>query len=218
MSEISFRLETGDDFRAVEELTREAFWNNFVPGCDEHFLLHKLRSHPDFIPELDFVAEIDGVTVGHIAYSKSSIVNKTTGAVLQTITFGPISVHPEHQGKGVGTQLIRHSTRVAKDLGYVAVVIYGDPKFYGRCGFRSADRFDVTNPQGEFCVAMQVLPLQPHALDGVSGEFHESSIFEELDPAEAEQYDHLFPTKEKEVKPSQAVFKLLCSLKYKALE
>jgi len=50
------RKECENDYRQVEELTREAFWNLHVPGCDEHYLVHVMRSHSDFIPELDFVA------------------------------------------------------------------------------------------------------------------------------------------------------------------
>ena len=45
------RLETPNDYRAVEHLTREAFWNQNVPGCDEHYLVHTMREHADFIPE-----------------------------------------------------------------------------------------------------------------------------------------------------------------------
>ena len=59
----TIRNETPADYRAVEELTRLAFWNVNMPGCDEHYLVHIMRSHPDFIPELDFVIEEDGKIV-----------------------------------------------------------------------------------------------------------------------------------------------------------
>ncbi len=56
---LTIRFEKKSDERKVEELTREAFWNHHVPGCDEHYLVHIMRSAPDFIPELDFVAVTD---------------------------------------------------------------------------------------------------------------------------------------------------------------
>ena len=58
--DIIIRRETEQDYRAVEELTREAFWNVYKPGADEHYYVHRMQSHPDFIPELDFVLEQDG--------------------------------------------------------------------------------------------------------------------------------------------------------------
>ena len=51
------RLEKSDDHREVENLTREAFWNVYRPGCTEHYILHMLRQDPAFVPELDFVME-----------------------------------------------------------------------------------------------------------------------------------------------------------------
>ena len=59
MKNLTIRLETEKDYRAVEELTREAFWNVYVPGASEHYYVHMMRNHPDFIPELAFVIEKD---------------------------------------------------------------------------------------------------------------------------------------------------------------
>ena len=73
---MNIRLETPEDYREVEELTREAFWNVYAPGCVEHFVLHHYRSNPDFIPELDFVMEEDGRIIGHVMYSKAEIIRE----------------------------------------------------------------------------------------------------------------------------------------------
>ena len=56
---VKIRNERKEDYRIVEELTRKAFWNMNEPGCNEHYLAHILRGHKDFIPEPDFVAEIE---------------------------------------------------------------------------------------------------------------------------------------------------------------
>ena len=71
MNDLTIRLETQKDYRAVEELTREAFWNVYKPGADEHYYVHMMRSHPDFLPELAFVLEKDGEIVGNIMYTKA---------------------------------------------------------------------------------------------------------------------------------------------------
>ena len=60
------RKETPHDYRAVETMTRNAFYNIYVPGCIEHYLVHTMRSHEDFIPELDFVLELDGQVIGNM--------------------------------------------------------------------------------------------------------------------------------------------------------
>ena len=73
---IVIRPEEKADFIKVEELTREAFWNLYKPGCDEHYTAHKLRNSLDFIKHLDFVAETDGHIVGSIMYTKSYVENE----------------------------------------------------------------------------------------------------------------------------------------------
>ncbi|MDI6605083.1 MAG: hypothetical protein QME35_08100 [Thermoanaerobacteraceae bacterium] len=69
----TFRLETKEDYRKVENLTREAFWNKYRPGCTEHYILHQFRNRPDFVKELDYVIVEDGRIVAHIMYCKSEI-------------------------------------------------------------------------------------------------------------------------------------------------
>ena len=57
---IRIRKEQEKDYKTVEAITRKAFYNIYVPGCTEHYLVHTMRSHGDFLPELDFVLELDG--------------------------------------------------------------------------------------------------------------------------------------------------------------
>ena len=70
---ITIRLETKDDYRAVENLTRESFWNVYRPGCMEHYVLHCYRDDPAFVPELDFVMERSGELIGQVIYVRSEI-------------------------------------------------------------------------------------------------------------------------------------------------
>lgn len=215
--ELKIRLENKDEFRTVEELTREAFWNIHVPGCDEHFYLHNLRNSDAFIKELDFVALYENKIVGHIAYSKANIVNAdnlhNANNKHNVIIFGPISVLPEYQSKGVGSALIKHSLEVAKSLGYKAVLIYGDPRYYSKFGFRCAERYDIKTPDGKYCVPMMALELEKDALSGVNGRLIEGFEFTP-DEREFEKFDNEFPPKEKGKTASQEEFKILSSLKY----
>ena len=109
------RLETPDDYRAVENLTRAAVWNQNVPGCDEHYLVHTMRSHADFIPELDFVLEADGEIIGNIMYTKSGLIDKD-GCEKPCLSFGPLSILPAYQRKGCGKMLVEHTFKAAAEM------------------------------------------------------------------------------------------------------
>jgi len=209
---VKIRLENEKDYRAVEELTREAFWNVHVPGCCEHYLIHTLRRSPDFIPELDFVAVSGGKIVGHIAYSRGQIID-AAGERHPVIGFGPVSVLPELQRQGIGSTLINHSLEEAKKKGYKAVLIYGDPRYYNRFGFHCAEKYDIQASFGKYAVALLALELSHGALSGISGRFMESSAYD-VDQQAIGEFDKTFPPKEKLHTPTQDEFKVIVSLVY----
>jgi putative acetyltransferase len=128
------RIETPADYAASENLTREAFWNVYRPGCTEHYVLHTFRGRPDFIPELSLVMELDGKLIGHVMYVRSGI-HSGDGRTIPIMTFGPISIAPEYQRQGYGTVLLRESMRRAELLGAGAIAIEGNIGFYGKSGF-----------------------------------------------------------------------------------
>lgn len=117
MLEFKIRLEQPEDYLETEIVTREAFWNHFSPGCDEHYLLHIMRNCPDFIPELDFVAVLDEKIIGNVVSIKS-IIKGDDGKEYELLGLGPISVLPEYQGMGVGI-------RTPDDMFAVALHICG---------------------------------------------------------------------------------------------
>jgi len=209
---IIIRNEKEKDHGDVELLVREAFWNLYVPGCTEHFIMHNLRNSPDFIPELDFLAEKKGRIVGQIVYSRG-IIEYKQGKKKEIICFGPVSVLPEFQKRGVGSALIIHSISLARDLGYPAICIYGDPRYYGRFGFRCAERYDIKTADDKFAIALLALELKQGALSNSPGKFIESAAFA-VDENEFKQHDAAFPFKEKTATDSQREFRLLASLRY----
>lgn len=205
--ELIIRNETESDYRKVEELTREAFWNIHVPGCDEHYLVHTLRNSKQFIPELDFVAVADGMIVGNIMYAHSSIMTYDNEKY-QVITFGPISVLPSHQNLGIGSKLIEVTKKKAFEMGFTAILIYGDPEYYSRFGFVAAEEYNIKSSSGMYAAALQAYELYPNALKGVSGRFYEGESYE-INQNLAEEFDKTFPAKEKLVTPYQTRFKEL---------
>lgn len=135
------RLEQPEDYREVENLTGEAFWNVYAPGCVEHYVLHLYRSNPDFIPELDFVMEVDDANslngkriIGHVMFSKAEI-KKADGTILPAWTFGPISIHPDYKRKGYGLKLLQYALEKAKGMGIGLVCMEGNIDFYKHTGF-----------------------------------------------------------------------------------
>ena len=209
-TDITLRNERETDFRAVEELTREAFWNVYVPGCCEHYLAHEMRAAPQFLPELDFVAERDGRLLGSILYARTRIVD-AAGREHPVITFGPLSVLPEYQGQGIGSLLVEHSKKRARELGFPAIVICGDPRYYGRFGFEPAEKYGIRDGIGLFAPALQICWLDPEARRQLPGRFEDGPAYQ-IDERKAEEFDRSFPQKEKGSSPTQARFQELVSL------
>ena len=201
---VIIRNERPEDERRVEEITRDAFWNLSMPGCSEHYLAHVMRTRDDFVPELDYVATLDGAVVGSILYVRSRLIDDA-GNEKTVLTFGPIAIQPEHQRRGVGKRLIETSFAKAIELGYDTVVIFGNPSNSVARGFKSGKKYNICLDGGVFPTALLVKELVPGALDGRRWYFHESPVYE-VDEAAAEAFDAHFPPKAKAYQPSQEEF------------
>lgn len=204
MEELLIRNELEKDYRTVETITRNAFWNLYVSGCDEHYVAHMIRKHEDFIPELDFVAEWDGQIVGNVMYTRSKLVDEN-GEEKPILTFGPISVLPEFQRRGISRKLLEHSFVRAAELGFDVIVIFGNPGNYVARGFKSCKKYNVCLEQDVFPAAMLVKELQEGALDGRRWYYYESPAYH-IDSEKMPEFDKLFEQKEKKWMPSQEEF------------
>lgn len=205
---IAIRNENEADRRAVEVLTREAFWNLYRPGCDEHYTTHRIRGHEDFLPDLTFIAEVDGRIVGSIIYTRSWVINDP-GEKVETATFGPLCVHPDLQRQGIGSSLIGHTRALAAEKGYPAILILGDPHNYCKHGFKTGKDLGVSMPDGRYPLGLLVLELrQGFFASSRQWSFQTSDVYE-FDAAEAEAYDARFPPKEKKHQYSQDLFAML---------
>lgn len=209
---IEIRRETPADYRETESVTREAFWNQFAPGCCEHYLLHVMRDSKDFVPELDFVAVSEGKIIGNVVYAKGTVIGDDEKEY-EVLTLGPISVLPEYQGRGVGKELIAYSRKVAEAMGFRAVFLCGDPAYYTKAGFVPAKHFRIRTEDNMYAEALQVFELQEKALFGITGRYIESSDYQ-IDEQAVGAFDKLFPLKEaKAGTPSQKRFEEICTLR-----
>ena len=205
--EIIIRKEQPEDYLRVETIIRKAFWNLYVPGCYEHYLAHILRSHEDFIPELDLVIEKDGLVIGSVMYTKNRLIDEN-GAEKQILTFGPICIAPEYQRMGYGKELMEVSFQKAVQMGYEAVVIFGSPANYVSSGFKSCKKFNVCADNGRYPAAMLVKELVPGALDGRKWVYRDSPVMA-FSEEEAQRYDDTLEKLEKKWQPSQEEFYIL---------
>ena len=201
---LTLRLEQPEDYRIVENLTREAFWNVYQPGCMEHYVLHCYREDSDFIPDLDFVLETDGKIIGHIMYVHSEIVQED-GTHIPIITFGPVSILPEYQRQGYGKKLIDYSLEQAEKMGFGAVAITGNIEVYGKSGFvtgKSKNIYYGEEPDSEYFLVKE---LKPGFLNGVIGTFRdpEGYFVCQNNPEGFEAFEKTFPEKEKKKLPGQ---------------
>ncbi len=207
---ITIRNEQEKDFMRVEEVTRNAFWNLYFPGAHEHFVVHEMRQHEDFIKELAFVLEVDGVVEGAIFYTHSKIV-LANGEEFKTISFGPVCISPHLHRQGLGRKLIEHSIEAAKKLGHKAMIILGYPYHYKTYGFVGAKAYNISMGDGKFYKGLMALPLQDGALSNLQGHAEFSPVFE-VNPVDVDAYDEAnFAPKPKKEQASQKEFELACA-------
>ncbi len=203
-SNIVIRSEEKGEYRKVENLVRESFWNVYRPGCMEHYVLHQLRKDAAFVPELDLVMERDGELIGQNMFMRAWIA-ADDGSKIPIMTMGPICIAPQWKRKGYGKILLDYSLEKAKELGCGALCFEGNIAFYGKSGFREAREFGIRYhglPEGEDASFFLCKELIPGYLDGITGEYTTPGGYL-VDETAVEEFDRQFPTKEKKKLPGQ---------------
>ena len=117
-----------------------------------------MRSLPCCIKKLSLVACQGDSIVGHIMYSKAKVVS-SEGVEKEVLCMGPITVDVSVQKKGIGSLLIKESSKRAAEMGYKAVIIYGHPAYYHRFGFASAEKYGISTSTGANFDAFMALEL-----------------------------------------------------------
>ncbi|MCR5523551.1 MAG: N-acetyltransferase [Clostridia bacterium] len=198
------RSEKKDDYREVESLVREAFWNVYRPGCSEHYVIHVLRNDPAFVKELDFVMERDGRLIGQNMFM-NTVIDADDGRKIPVLTMGPICIAPEYKRRGYGKTLLDFSLEKATALGFGAVLFEGNIGFYGKSGFDYARNFNIRyhdlpeDADDSFFLCKELIPGY---LNGVSGVYRTPQGYYVKD-SDVEEFDKGFPARKKLKLPGQ---------------
>ena len=207
---MEIRLETCQDYREVENLTREAFWNVYRPGCLEHYVLRQYRTNPDFIPALDLVMEEDNRIIGHVMFSKAELV-LNDGNRTPSWTFGPISIHPDYKRKGYGLKLLQYALDKARGMGIGFLCMEGNIDFYKHAGFDLASKLNIhyhAEPKDAdvpYFLAQELIPgwLQNNGITEATYCPPKGYFVADENPEDFEAYEATFPKKEKLRLPGQ---------------
>lgn len=203
-NDFTIRLEKKEDYREVENLVRESFWNVYRPGCSEHYVIHVLRDDPAFVKELDFVMEQDGRLIGQNMFMKT-VIEADDGRIIPILTMGPIGIIPELKRRGYGKKLLDYSLQKAAGLGFGAVLFEGNIRFYGKSGFDYASKFGIRYhdlPEDADASFFLCKELIPGYLDGITGVYQTPQGYY-VDDSAVEEFDKGFPVKVKLKLPGQ---------------
>ena len=207
---MNIRLEQPKDYREVENLTREAFWNVYRPGCTEHFVLNQYRMNPDFIPELDLVMEEDNMIIGHVMFSKAELI-LDNGNRKPSWTFGPISIHPDYKRKGYGLKLLQFALEKACEIGIGFICMEGNIDFYKHAGFDLASKLNIhyhAEPKDAivpYFLAQELIPgwLKSNGITEATYCPPKGYFVTDEHPEAFETYEATFPSKERLRLPGQ---------------
>jgi len=154
---ITLRPESPPDAAAIRAVTVAAFANAAHAAHTEQFIVAALRRAEALTVSL--VAEIGDEIVGHVALSPVSLSDGSPG----WFGLGPISVLPEHQGRGIGSRLMRAALQQLREQGAAGCVLVGDPGYYTRFGFRSEPALAYPGVPAELFLALPFGNAVPRA-------------------------------------------------------
>ena len=203
-NDLIIRPERPGEYREVENLVRESFWNVYRPGCSEHYVIHVLRDDAAFVKELDLVMERDGRLIGQNMFMKT-VIEADDGRTVPVLTMGPIGIAPDLKRRGYGKKLLDYSLEKAAEMGFGAVLFEGNIDFYGKSGFDYARNFGIRYhdlPEGADDSFFLCRELVPGYLDGITGVYQTPQGYY-VDDADVEAFDRGFPPKEKLKLPGQ---------------
>ena len=152
---IKIRKETAADIPAIEAVTISAFLNAPHTSHTEQFIVGALRKAGHLT--ISLVADAEGTVIGHVAVSPVSISDGAPG----WFGLGPISVEPTHQGRGVGSRLMREALRILRERGASGCVVLGEPGYYNRFGFQVDPNLVLPDVPPEYFLAVSLDSSQP---------------------------------------------------------
>ncbi len=155
---IKIRSETSADSRAIEAVTTSAFLNAPHTSHTEQHIVNMLRKAGKLA--ISLIAEADGTVIGHVAISPVSISDGAS----DWFGLGPISVIPEHQRRGVGSQLMREALHMLRERGASGCVVLGEPQYYGKFGFKADPNLVLRGVPPEYFQAISLDSSRPKGI------------------------------------------------------
>ncbi|OUM62498.1 hypothetical protein PIROE2DRAFT_11189 [Piromyces sp. E2] len=169
---IEIREEKLEDYFETEEMVRRSFYNIYNPGCHEHLFVHIMRKYKDYLPKLSKIALVNGKVAGLIMYYKSEI--QTNNKTFTIASFGPLCVDHKYKNMGIGSRLLNETIPLVKKAGFRGIMIFGEPNYYPKFGFKRAKEYGITDIKGNELDALMGLELVENGLHIKGGRFKET--------------------------------------------
>lgn len=152
-NDIMIRPETQKDYKEIISLVLRSFreGTNYSDGSDIIALIEEIRMSKYYIPELSFVAELDGKIVGHFLFSRFPLSETVNGNHIDSkdiVMLAPVSVHADYFHKHVGITMLTLGIQKVKELGFKGITVEGDYHFYNRVGFKTSSEYNIYPTSG----------------------------------------------------------------------
>jgi putative acetyltransferase len=164
---VLIRREGAGDAAVIREITVAAFAR---PA--EAALVDELRESQAWLPALSMVA-VESEVIGHVLCTRGDV----DGAPV--LALGPLTVRPDRQRAGVGSALMHAVLGAGDALGEPLVALLGDPRYYGRFGFRLSGEYEITPPVAGWQPHFQVRLLTAYRPE-VHGTFRFAEPFDRV--------------------------------------
>ena len=178
-NQITIRPEEHKDYKNIVSLILRSFreGTNYSDGTDIIALVEEIRDSENYIPELSFVAELDGEIVGHFLFSHFPLSPTEKGghgkeADSEIVMLAPVSVHADYFRKGIGSTMLKLGIEKVKEAGYKGITVEGNYKFYNKVGFRTSSEFGIFPTSGYPMTEPRCMMCQETyngSLDGIHG-------------------------------------------------
>lgn len=151
--DIIIRPETHKDYKDIISLILRSFreGTDYSDGIDVVALVEEIRDSKYYIPELSFVAELNGKIVGHFLFSRFPLSRTKTGGHIENDSIAmlaPVAVHADYLHEHIGLTMLSMGIRRVKEYGFKGITVEGDYHFYHRVGFRTSAEFGIYPTQG----------------------------------------------------------------------
>ncbi|MEE1304017.1 MAG: N-acetyltransferase [Agathobacter sp.] len=154
-SKITIRPEEHKDYKDIVSLILRSFQEgtDYSDGSDIIALVEEIRDSKYHIPELSFVAELEGKIVGHFLFSHFPISKTREGGHREDgksdiVMLAPVSVHADYFRQGIGAQMLSLGIEKVKEMGYKGITVEGNFNFYNRVGFRTSSEYGIYPTSG----------------------------------------------------------------------